>query len=228
MLLGATIFGYDKIVGMDRLLEMAMKRGKAMGEHYYTKNPSVKSDRNRIAEELRGSRFQFTTDSGVFSKKEVDFGSKLLIETFEEPEIEGDIVDVGCGYGPIGISLASEFSNRRFYLLDVNERATELAMNNAIKNGVNNLSVMASDQLSAVKDKTFASVVTNPPIRAGKQVVHGILEEAHHVLEKGGTLWVVIQKKQGAPSAINKLEEMFQHVETVVKKKGYYILKAVK
>ncbi len=226
--MGATIFGYDKIVGMDRLLEMAMKRGKAMGEHYYTKNPSVKSDRNRIAEELRGSRFQFTTDSGVFSKKEVDFGSKLLIETFEEPEIEGDIVDVGCGYGPIGISLASEFSNRRFYLLDVNERATELAMNNAIKNGVNNLSVMASDQLSAVKDKTFASVVTNPPIRAGKQVVHGILEEAHHVLEKGGTLWVVIQKKQGAPSAINKLEEMFQHVETVVKKKGYYILKAVK
>ncbi|MDP4553320.1 class I SAM-dependent methyltransferase [Alkalihalobacillus macyae] len=199
-----------------------------MGEHYYTKNPSVKSDRNRIAEELRGSRFQFTTDSGVFSKKEIDFGSKLLIETFEEPEIEGDIVDVGCGYGPIGISLASEFSNRRFYLLDVNERATELAMNNAIKNGVNNLNVMASDQLSAVKDKTFASVVTNPPIRAGKQVVHGILEEAHHVLEKGGTLWVVIQKKQGAPSAINKLEEMFQHVETVVKKKGYYILKAVK
>ncbi|MDQ0485041.1 class I SAM-dependent methyltransferase [Guptibacillus hwajinpoensis] len=199
-----------------------------MGEHYYTKNPSVKSDRNRIAEELRGSRFQFTTDSGVFSKKEVDFGSKLLIETFEEPEIEGDIVDVGCGYGPIGISLASEFSNRRFYLLDVNERATELAMNNAIKNGVNNLSVMASDKLSAVKDKTFASVVTNPPIRAGKQVVHGILEEAHHVLEKGGTLWVVIQKKQGAPSAINKLEEMFQHVDTVVKKKGYYILKAVK
>lgn len=199
-----------------------------MGEHYYTKNPSVKSDRNRIAEELRGRRFQFTTDSGVFSKKEVDFGSKLLIEIFEEPEIEGDIVDVGCGYGPIGISLASEFSNRRFYLLDVNERATELAMNNAIKNGVNNLSVMASDQLSAVKDKTFASVVTNPPIRAGKQVVHGILEEAHHVLEKGGTLWVVIQKKQGAPSAINKLEEIFQHVETVVKKKGYYILKAVK
>ena len=213
---------------MGRLLEMAMKRGKAMGEHYYTKNPSVKSDRNRIAEELRGSHFHFTTDSGVFSKKEVDFGSKLLIETFEEPDIEGDIVDVGCGYGPIGISLASEFSNRRFYLLDVNERATELAMNNAIKNGVSNLSVMTSDQLSAVKDQTFASVITNPPIRAGKQVVHGILEGAHHVLKKDGTLWVVIQKKQGAPSAINKLEEMFPHVETVVKKKGYYILKAVK
>ncbi|TKD67172.1 class I SAM-dependent methyltransferase [Pseudalkalibacillus hwajinpoensis] len=199
-----------------------------MGEHYYTKNPSVKSDRIRIAEELRGRRFQFTTDSGVFSKKEVDFGSKLLIDTFEEPEIEGDIVDVGCGYGPIGISLASEFSNRRFYLLDVNERATELAMNNAIKSSVNNVTVMESDQLSAVKDKTFASVITNPPIRAGKQVVHGILEEAHEVLKKDGTLWVVIQKKQGAPSAINKLEEMFKHVETVVKKKGYYILKAVK
>ncbi|WP_347548101.1 class I SAM-dependent methyltransferase [Pseudalkalibacillus hwajinpoensis] len=199
-----------------------------MGEHYYTKNPGVKSDPNRITAELRGRRFQFTTDSGVFSKKEVDFGSKLLIETFEEPEIEGDIVDAGCGYGPIGISLASGLSNRRFYLLDVNERATELAMNNAIRNSVHNVSVMESDQLCAVKDKTFASVITNPPIRAGKQVVHGILEEAHHVLKKDGTLWIVIQKKQGAPSAINKLEEMFGHVETVVKKKGYYILKAVK
>ena len=199
-----------------------------MGEHYYTKNPEVKSNRNRIAENLRGKRFQFTTDSGVFSKKEVDFGSKLLIDSFEEPDIEGDIVDAGCGYGPIGISLASEFSNRRFYLLDINERATELATNNAIKNGIHNVTVMASDQLSAVKDKTFASVITNPPIRAGKQVVHGILEEAYQLLKKDGTLWVVIQKKQGAPSAINKLEEMFKHVDTVVKKKGYYILKAVK
>ncbi|WP_371018917.1 class I SAM-dependent methyltransferase [Pseudalkalibacillus sp. JSM 102089] len=199
-----------------------------MGEHYYTKNPGVKSSPNKIDVDLRGSKFQFTTDSGVFSKKEIDFGSKLLIESFEEPELEGDIVDVGCGYGPIGISLASEFSNRYFYMLDINERATELAMSNAIKNRVHNLSVMASDQLNAVKDKTFASVLTNPPIRAGKQVVHGILQEAYDVLKKGGTLWVVIQKKQGAPSAITKLDEMFEHVETVVKKKGYYILKAVK
>ncbi|MBF0707179.1 class I SAM-dependent methyltransferase [Alkalihalobacillus hwajinpoensis] len=199
-----------------------------MGEHYYTKNPGVKSSPNKIDADLRGSKFQFTTDSGVFSKKEIDFGSKLLIESFEEPELEGDIVDVGCGYGPIGISLASEFSNRYFYMLDINERATELAMSNAIKNRVHNLSVMASDQLNAVKDKTFASVLTNPPIRAGKQVVHGILEEAYDILKKGGTLWVVIQKKQGAPSAITRLEEMFEHVETVVKKKGYYILKAVK
>ncbi|MGA9287776.1 MAG: methyltransferase, partial [Anaerobacillus sp.] len=120
------------------------------------------------------------------------------------------------------------FSDRRFYLLDINERATELAMNNAVKNSIHNVTVMASDQLSAVKDKTFASVITNPPIRAGKQVVHGILEEAHQLLKKNGTLWVVIQKKQGAPSAINKLEEMFEQVNTVVKKKGYYILKAVK
>ncbi|MFK3961738.1 class I SAM-dependent methyltransferase [Guptibacillus hwajinpoensis] len=199
-----------------------------MGEHYYTKNPGVKSSPNKIDADLRGRKFQFTTDSGVFSKKEIDFGSKLLIESFEEPELEGDIVDVGCGYGPIGISLASEFSNRYFYMLDINERATELAMSNAIKNRVHNLSVMASDQLNAIKDKTFASVLTNPPIRAGKQVVHGILEEAYDVLKKGGSLWVVIQKKQGAPSAITRLEEMFEHVETVVKKKGYYILKAVK
>ena len=205
-----------------------MKRGKMMSEHYYTKNPGVKSNPNKIVADLRGQQLQFTTDSGVFSKKEVDFGSKLLIESFEEPEVEGDIVDAGCGYGPIGISLASEFSNRRFYMLDINERATELAMNNAIKNRVHNVTVMTSDQLSAVRDQRFASVLTNPPIRAGKDVVHGIFEDAHHVLKERGTLWVVIQKKQGAPSAVTKLEEMFEHVETVVKKKGYYILKAVK
>lgn len=199
-----------------------------MSEHYYTKNPGVKSNPNKIVADLRGQQLQFTTDSGVFSKKEVDFGSKLLIESFEEPEIEGDIVDAGCGYGPIGISLASAFSNRRFYMLDVNERAIELAMNNAIKNRVHNVTVMESDRLSAVKDKMFASVITNPPIRAGKDVVHGIFEDAHHVLKERGTLWVVIQKKQGAPSAIAKLEEMFEQVETVMKKKGYYILKAVK
>ncbi|WP_226660084.1 class I SAM-dependent methyltransferase [Pseudalkalibacillus hwajinpoensis] len=199
-----------------------------MSEHYYTKNPGVKSSPNKIIADLRGQQLQFTTDSGVFSKKEVDFGSKLLIESFEEPKIEGDIVDAGCGYGPIGISLASEFSNRCFYMLDINERATELAMNNAIKNRVHNVTVMTSDQLSAVKDKQFAAVLTNPPIRAGKDVVHGILEDAHHVLKERGTLWVVIQKKQGAPSAVKKLEEMFEQVETVVKKKGYYILKAVK
>lgn len=199
-----------------------------MGEHYYTRKPEVKSQPNQITEVLRGSKFQFTTDSGVFSKKEVDFGSKLLIESFVDPEVEGDVADVGCGYGPIGISLASQFPERRFYMLDINERAVDLAMSNAARNNVSNVSVMTSDQLSSVKDRTFACVITNPPIRAGKQVVHGIFEEAHGVLKENGALWVVIQKKQGAPSAIAKLEEMFQTVETVVKKKGYYILKAVK
>lgn len=199
-----------------------------MGEHYYTKKPEVKSAPNRITETLRGKKYQFTTDSGVFSRKEVDFGSRLLIESFVEPDVEGDIVDVGCGYGPIGISLASQFSNRRFFMLDINERAVDLAMSNAARNNVHNVTVMASDQLSALNERTFACVITNPPIRAGKDVVHGIFEEAHGVLKDGGTLWIVIQKKQGAPSAIAKLEEMFHSVETVVKKKGYYIIKSVK
>ncbi|MCA0989453.1 class I SAM-dependent methyltransferase [Guptibacillus algicola] len=199
-----------------------------MGEHYYTRKPEVKSQPNRITEVLRGMKFQFTTDSGVFARKEVDFGSKLLIESFVDPDVDGDIVDVGCGYGPIGISLASQFPERRFYMLDVNERAVDLAMSNATRNNVSNLTVMPSDQLSAVNDRTFACVITNPPIRAGKQVVHGIFEEAHDVLKENGSLWIVIQKKQGAPSAIAKLEEMFQKVETVSKKKGYYIIKAVK
>lgn len=146
---------------------------------------------------MRGTHFVFITDAGVFSKGEVDFGSRLLIDTFKEPEIEGDILDVGCGYGPVGLSLASIMKDRTIQMVDVNERALSLSRANAQKNGIKNVEIFSSDALEGVEMKEFASILTNPPIRAGKETVFKIYEQACERLATGGELWIVIQKKQG-------------------------------
>ena len=199
-----------------------------MSDHYFTSKPSVASDRSTWPFVLRGHQFQFTSDSGVFSKKEVDFGSRLLIETFEEPEVDGPILDVGCGYGPIGLSLAREYTKRTIEMIDINERALELSKENAVLNKIDNVLIYKSDRLTNVKTEGFAVILTNPPIRAGKKVVHDILEQSFERLIIGGELWVVIQKKQGAPSAIDKLKSLFNEVTILEKKKGYYIIKSKK
>ncbi len=199
-----------------------------VSEHYYSAAPTSERNPHTWTFTLRGHEFRFTTDSGVFSKRGVDFGTQLLIETFEEPEVAGDLLDVGCGYGPIGLALAKSFPNRLVQMIDVNERALELARENKRANHIDNVRIYQSDLFSEVGEQRFAAVVTNPPIRAGKRVVHAIFEQSRDHLLDGGELWVVIQKKQGAPSALEKLKELFPFVEVASKKKGYYIIKAKK
>jgi 16S rRNA (guanine1207-N2)-methyltransferase len=199
-----------------------------MSEHYYSRTQNVESDPQYWNYTLRDANFRFKTDNGVFSKKEVDFGSRLLIETFQMPGLQGDILDVGCGYGPIGLTIAKHWTDRTVYMVDVNLRALQLTKDNSELNGITNLVIQESDRLSAVKEKRFAVILTNPPIRAGKEVVHDIYEQSYHSLLPNGELWIVIQRKQGAPSTINKLSEMFIDVEIVAKKKGYFIVKAKK
>jgi 16S rRNA (guanine1207-N2)-methyltransferase len=198
-----------------------------VADHYYSEKPSTASDRGFIEEEPRGKRFTFATDAGVFSKRALDFGSRLLIQTMNiEPNDR--VLDVGCGYGPIGLTAGWLAKNGSATLLDINERAIGLANENRRKNGIHNAEVLQSDLLGAVLGRTFTKILTNPPIRAGKQVVHRIFEQAYEHLENSGELWVVIQKKQGAPSAMTKLEQLFGHVEEVEKDKGYWILRAIK
>lgn len=199
-----------------------------MSEHYYSRTQKVESDPKYWDFTLKNHRFRFKTDNGVFSKREVDFGSRILIEAFEMPDVEGSILDVGCGYGPIGLTMALTYPERMVHMVDVNERAIELAKENAVLNRIENVVIYESDRLTGVKTSDFAVVLTNPPIRAGKQVVHDIFEQSHEYLASGGELWVVIQKKQGAPSAIEKLKELFSEVETVDKSKGYFVIKAKK
>lgn len=203
-------------------------RWLSLTEHYYSRTQNVSSDPNYWNYTLKNRTFRFKTDNGVFSKKEVDFGSRLLIETYEGPSVSGDVLDVGCGYGPIGLSVAKDNGDRKVHMIDVNQRALELAKENALLNEVSNVDIYESDRLTQVKYKLFASILTNPPIRAGKNIVHNIFEQSVEHLVDGGDLWVVIQKKQGAPSAIAKLEQLFQEVEVKIKKKGYFIIKAKK
>ncbi|MGD7046406.1 class I SAM-dependent methyltransferase [Jeotgalibacillus proteolyticus] len=199
-----------------------------MSDHYYSKTPGTESNPLWWDYTLRGHTLRFKTDQGVFSKKEVDFGSRFLIETFSEPEIEGPLLDVGCGYGPIGLTLAKSTNNREIHLVDVNNRALDLARENAVRNDVSFVKVYESDCLDQVTTRNFAAILTNPPIRAGKKVVHQIFEQSAEKLAPGGELWVVIQKKQGAPSAKDKLEALFGTVEVAEKNKGYFILRAKK
>lgn len=198
-----------------------------MSEHYFSNNPRSKSMPKTWSYQLRDKEYRFTSDIGVFSKGEVDYGTRLLIEAFEEPTIAGDLLDLGCGYGPIGISLADLYKDRNVMMVDVNERAVDLTKQNAINNAVNNVEVKYSDRFSTLDKKNFAAILVNPPIRAGKEVVHKMFEESKLALLEQGELWVVIQKKQGAPSAIDKLEALFGNVDVITRKKGYFILRAV-
>lgn len=199
-----------------------------MSNHYYSKNPEVESNPMFWDFKLRGNSFRFKTDRGVFSKNEVDFGSRLLIEAFQVEKNDSLFLDVGCGYGPIGLSLAKSYPNATVHMVDVNQRAIDLAKENAALNQVENVKIYESDRLLQVVGNQFHAILTNPPIRAGKKVVHEIFEQSFDRLELSGELWVVIQKKQGAASAIDKLESLFGEVEVVEKKKGYFIIKAKK
>lgn len=199
-----------------------------MSEHYFTQTPQSQSNPQTWEKQIRGNFFTFTTDDGVFSKRSVDFGTKLLIEQFQQPIIDGPFLDLGCGYGPIGIVLARTWPDRDIVMSDINRRALSLARKNAKQNDISNVEILLSDRFDNLSHQTFAAIVTNPPIRAGKQVVHQMFEESKEALMEKGELWVVIQKKQGAPSAKKKLISLFTHVKTIARRKGYHVFKATK
>ncbi|WP_069366442.1 class I SAM-dependent methyltransferase [Salisediminibacterium beveridgei] len=194
-----------------------------MSDHYYSGKPGSESKQKMISETLKGRDFTFIVDRGVFSGHAVDFGSKLLIEHFEEPQAAGDILDIGCGWGPIGLAVAAAYPERQIGMIDVNERSVSLAKVNAGKNSITNQTIALKDATDGLSDSNYAAVLTNPPIRAGKDVVFRIYEEAVRSLQAEGELWVVIQKKQGASSTKKKLEELGLHVRTVAKQKGYFV-----
>ncbi|MBM7634678.1 class I SAM-dependent methyltransferase [Geomicrobium sediminis] len=200
-----------------------------MSSHYYDKKPTVSSERQTVGVTIKEKEYSFYTDRGVFSKGGVDFGSAFLANAYQAPAVDGPVLDVGCGYGPLGISIAGD-TGRQVWMTDVNERAVELATENAVRNHVEKqVTIVRGSGYEAIPDeKLFASIVTNPPIRAGKEVVHHFFEEAHKRLVDSGELWVVIQKKQGAPSTKKKLEELFKEVVEEGKSKGYSLYRCYK
>lgn len=195
-----------------------------MSDHYYSNKPTVASQLRQVHITLRGFDLNFWTDAGVFSKGQIDFGSELLIETMEMSS-DANVLDVGCGYGPIGITASRLVPEGSVTMVDVNERAVELARRNIEANAVTNAEALISDRLAGVEGRLFDCILTNPPIRAGKATVHSIFEQAAAHLTDRGELWVVIQKKQGAPSAKKRLEELFDSVEDVARDAGYRIFR---
>lgn len=168
-----------------------------------------------------GVRADFCTDAGVFSRDGLDFGSRLLIETVH-PLLHGRVLDMGCGWGAIGVLLARLCPDAQITMADINERAVALAARNARQNGVS-AETLVSDGYENIAP-SFDAIVTNPPIRAGKQTVYRILDEAKTRLAPGGRLFLVIRKEQGAPSAQTHLQGVYSRVELLARKKGYWIL----
>lgn len=191
-----------------------------MGQ-YFT-NEKLPSDVKKTNCVIRNNSFVFLTDNGVFSKEGLDFGSRLLLETIPLVEVGAKVLDMGCGYGVFGIVL-NKLTNARIDMVDVNLRAIHLAKRNMVLNGCNNIRVFESNCYSNVEQK-YNTIITNPPIRAGKKIVYEILMNAKGYLEPDGKLFLVIRKAQGAKSLISDLSKVY-NVEVLERKKGFFVLK---
>ena len=195
-----------------------------MTKMYFAENPDAKHDIHELNVELLGQRLTFLTDAGVFSKKMIDYGSRVLLSVLDF-ETGEQVLDVGCGYGPLGLTLAKA-QGVTATMVDINQRALDLAQKNAERNQIS-ADIFQSNVYEKVSG-IFDHIISNPPIRAGKQVVHEVISGSYEHLTEGGDLTLVIQKKQGAPRAKAKIEAVFSNCEIVKKDKGYYILRSEK
>ena len=189
--------------------------------HYFTNNENLKSEEKNIKVKIKDVELIFTTDNGVFSKKALDFGTRTLLENI--PTLHGQVLDFGCGYGPIGIYI-KKTNDVLVDMVDINKRSINLAKKNALLNKVE-VNIFESDIYSNI-NKKYDFIITNPPIRIGKQKLYEILFGAKDFLNKNGELWLVINKDQGAKSLVRDLEKTYE-VEVITKNKGFYIIKAL-
>ena len=195
-----------------------------MNDHYYTRDPQSESRPVDCEYVYRGEKMTFRTDAGVFSRGEVDTGTRLLLEALPE-EMHGDILDLGCGWGAVGVSIARKWPGTHVTMADVNLRALELSRENAARNRAE-AECVESDGMAALLDRTFDAVVTNPPIRAGKQVIYRMFADAARCLKPGGALYLVIRKQQGAESCLKYLQTIYGETEKLDRSAGFWVLRA--
>jgi 16S rRNA (guanine1207-N2)-methyltransferase len=196
--------------------------------HYFQDDPDLVSNIKEITFEINGITMKLLTDNGVFSKNNVDEGSYAFLKVLLPLDLGNRILDLGCGYGTIGLTLAKAHEEARITLADVNPRAVALCERNA---GLLNLSPRVTILQSDIYEKIegpYDSIVVNPPIRAGKKVTYRMYEEAKQYLIDGGSLYIVIRKAQGAESASKYIETIFGNVTLLKREKGYYIYRATK
>jgi 16S rRNA (guanine1207-N2)-methyltransferase len=191
-----------------------------MSEHYYTSAPESESKPFEFEAECLKQKLFFACDRGVFSKGEIDEGTRILLEAL--PPLKGRVLDLGCGWGPVGITLGKLYHDLSVLMSDVNQRAVDLAKTNIKKNGLQNVEAVASDGFDMLEG-TFDCIITNPPIRAGKQTIYRLFDDAIKHLNPGGSLFIVIRRQQGAESALKHLGECAWVIE---KKKGFWVIEA--
>ena len=196
-----------------------------MAEHYYTNNPTSEHEERSFRAVFAGRVLAFDTDAGVFSKQHVDPGSELLCKALPDT-LSGRVLDMGCGWGAMTIMTLARFPKVQVTMADVNERALALAVSNVAKNRMEAAAIL-SDGFEKIEGE-FDAVITNPPIRAGKAVIYKMFEDAKAHLVPGGTLYLVIRKQQGAPSALKFLKELYGQAEVIEREGGYWIIACVK
>lgn len=190
-------------------------------DHYFTNNQNLKSEIKYIDYSYKNYEFSFLSDNGVFSKNHIDYGSQLLLETYlkNKGSIPSSILDVGCGYGFLGISL-SKILDRPVHMVDVNKRAVHLAKRNADRNKVDVI-CLESNIYEKIESK-FDLIISNPPVRVGKEILLKILIDAKEYLNENGELWYVLRKDQGAKS-VKEILSKYYNIEIIEKSKGFYI-----
>ncbi len=190
--------------------------------HYFTTEPKSKKNLGIIHTHLHGKSFQFLTANGVFSKTQVDLGTKLLIESMVLPE-EGYVLDVGCGYGAIGIVAASLNPNLRVVMIDVNKRAVWLTEQNLQRNNIPNAEARTGHIYEPVKGSSFNCILSNPPISAGMDIVRTIISNAPMIMANGGKFEMVVRSKVGKKIIKEILEKTFGNVKILARKSGYRV-----
>lgn len=194
---------------------------------YFDNNENLISKKREISVLLNDTKYSFISDNGVFSKGEIDYGSIALLKILLKQKLVGNILDIGCGYGTIGLILAKNNPECNFLLSDVNLRACTLARENKKLFGLTNVEIVESDIFQNI-NKNFDYVVTNPPIRAGKKVIYSIFEQSYHHLNQNGSLFIVIRRSHGAESAQKFIHSIFGNCELLKKDKGFYVYYATK
>jgi 16S rRNA (guanine1207-N2)-methyltransferase len=200
---------------------------KRQTEHYFAAAPQSPAKLGIIRTTLRGKAFEFLTASSVFSKKQVDLGTRLLIEAMTLPET-GAVLDVGCGYGAVGIAAAAFNPKLRVVMTDVNERAVRLARQNAQKNKVSNTEVRCGYLYEPVADSTFNCVLSNPPVSAGMATVKALITKAPAVMAENASFQMVIRSKIGAKTLPQTFTQAFGNCHVLARKSGYRVLTAKK
>ena len=195
--------------------------------HYYDFDPSLQSKPKQIQTYIGNEKFTFLTDIGVFSKDEIDYGSFVFILELLKQKPVDTLLDVGCGYGVIGLILTYFGQCHSADLVDINPSALDLTLQNAKNLSLKNIEIYYSDGFSNVH-KNYDRIVMNPPIRAGKKVIYKMFEDAFEHLLEGKELWIVIKKDLVALIAQKKFLEIFSNVHVVLKHKGYWVLQAIK